>query len=186
MIKWNKIDYEEGNMRIVESNNMLKVHINYNEEYIKKLRAIGSGRWNPNSKCWVFPNDKLMDLRGLQTEIRNGNKQIIKESLRLKNHLIQKGYSPKTLKSYIGHFERYMSFVDGEVSKETVDRYILNLLTTKKVSHSYANQAINAIKAYLKITPELHSIVPQKITRPKKQRQLPKVLSKDEVKKYLR
>lgn len=170
-------------MRIVESNETLHVYID-EEENIKKLHTVGKSQWNPELKCWVFPSDKRMALKVLENEFkREKGVMFSKESMRLRNYLTQKGYSPKTLKSYIGHFERYIEFVDGNMSKETVDRYILYLLSEKKVSHSYANQAINAIKAYLKITPALKNIIPQKIVRPKKQKQLPKVLSKDEVKR---
>ena len=60
-----------------------------------------------------------------------------------------KGYSFKTKKSYMSHIKRVSSYINknlDEITNQDVRRYSLFLLGNRKVSHSYVNQAISAIK----------------------------------------
>lgn len=169
-------------MEIIEAEKELRVLIEYNQEYTKRLNQIGGGRWNPESRAWIFPVKKLKDLEKYQKELSPSN---LSEIMMLKNYLTQKGYSPKTHKSYLGHFELYFKFSKGDISKQTIDKYIIYLLEEKQVSHSYANQAINAIKSYLKSSGNLNEIIVDSIIRPKRESKLPKVMSMEEVKRVI-
>ncbi len=113
------------------------------------------------------------------------NEDYSSETTLLRNYLKQKGYSPKTLKSYTGHLERFLTFSKGEIDKNTINEYILYLLEEKQSSHSYANQSINALKAYICMKNKSREIVIDSILRPKKEHKLPKVMSKEEVKKVI-
>lgn len=98
-----------------------------------------------------------------------------------------KGYSNKTKKNYINHikaFQRYLNKNLENIIEEDVKAYLNYLLIDKKCSHSYANQAISSIKflnSYVLHKPALMIYV----NRPKKERKLPDVLSKEEVKRIL-
>jgi site-specific recombinase XerD len=77
---------------------------------------------------------------------------------------------------------RFLEYSKARDDFESVNSYLLYLLDFKGSSHTYANQAINAIKISLKIQGKSESDI-MTIVRPKKEKTLPKVLSQDEVKK---
>ena len=102
--------------------------------------------------------------------------------------LIQKRHSKNTEKVYINYFTDFCrKFGPGNIddlSKEKINAYISELIRERNISASQQNQRINAIKFYYekvlgreKEYYELH--------RPHKEQKLPKVLSKNEVKKIL-
>jgi len=113
--------------------------------------------------------------------------QWTKESQRkLIDALRLRGYSVKTIKAYEGQVARFFQFA-GEAkvawNSYVVQKYALYLLNQSRAT-SYVNQAISAVKFYL------HHIAGWKETdveyvRPKKDKQLPRVLSPDEVKRLL-
>lgn len=107
---------------------------------------------------------------------------IVKNTSKLREYLIRKGYSKKTIKSYVNHLNRFLEYSKGKDDFESINSYLLYLLDFKSSSHTYANQAINAIKISLKIQGKSESEI-MTIVRPKKEKTLPKVLSQDEVKK---
>jgi len=100
--------------------------------------------------------------------------------------LIQKRYSQNTQDIYCNYFKDFcMHFRKEELVNITtaqINSYILNLIKSKNISISQQNQRINAIKFYYekvlgrkKEYYELH--------RPRKESKLPKVLSKNEIKR---
>lgn len=100
----------------------------------------------------------------------------------VREFMVRKGYSTKTIKAYLGHLLRFFDYSLGKDDYKTVNRYLLDLLENQKLSHTYVNQAISAIKILLKIyNKELENEYIQ-IVRPFKEKKLPKVLSKPEVK----
>jgi len=111
------------------------------------------------------------------------------ENLRkFKELLIQKRYSDNTQRIYCNYFKDFYTYFKNEnlekISVDQINKYIFNLIKLKNISISQQNQRINAIKFYYekvlgrsKQYYELH--------RPNKEHKLPKVLSKNEVKKIL-
>ncbi|GAU77121.1 tyrosine-type recombinase/integrase [Fusibacter sp. 3D3] len=126
-------------------------------------------------KPWhVGKNEGLIKTKGLNEE----------DALeKVRRHLVQKGYSPKTIKTYINHIKRYVSYSTEVFSIDTANGYVMTLIEEKKCSHSYCNQAINAIKLYLKVNTNVREEAFLKLLRPKKERKLPKVMSQQEVKR---
>ncbi|WP_052326471.1 site-specific integrase [Halobacteroides halobius] len=60
-----------------------------------------------------------------------------------------KGYSPKTIAVYLSHVKSFIRFFDNNLDRITnkkVNKYLLYLLEERGLSHSFVNQAINAIK----------------------------------------
>lgn len=60
-----------------------------------------------------------------------------------------KGYSSLTINAYIGHTLRFFNYIKkkpDQVVNEDIEEYLLNILEKKRVSFSYVNQAVSAIK----------------------------------------
>lgn len=98
------------------------------------------------------------------------------------------GYSSNTQKTYL-HFLRLFSihFKNENIQiipKEKIESYIYDLIKTKNISYSAQSQFINAIKFYYEKVLEKPKTV-YNLTRPQRPKTLPKVMSKNEVKKIL-
>ena len=100
--------------------------------------------------------------------------------------LISKRYSNNTISIYCNYFRDFCNYFSKydlkTLTTETINKYILNLIESKQISVSQQNQRINAIKFYYEkvLNREKQYYA---LHRPKKEFKLPKVLSKNEVKK---
>jgi integrase/recombinase XerD len=99
-----------------------------------------------------------------------------------------KGYSEDTIKSYLGHVRLVEEYFNGRsvttLNDEDINDYLLYLLDEKNASHAYANQAISAIKfLYTHVLKKPIALI--SIQRPKKERKLPDILSRQEVRMIL-
>ena len=103
-----------------------------------------------------------------------------------KDLLIQKRYSQNTQDIYYSYFKDFcLYFIKKElvdITTTQINSYILDLIKSKNISISQQNQRINAIKFYYE---KILGKEKQYYTlyRPKKEHKLPKVLSKNEVKR---
>ncbi|WP_431087662.1 site-specific tyrosine recombinase/integron integrase [Paenibacillus sp. 8b26] len=104
----------------------------------------------------------------------------------LRDALVARGYSSKTIKAYISQTERFFADLQGaeaSINDAAVQKYALALLK-KGLSHAYVNQAISALKFYFR-----HVLKQPKsaaYVRPKKESKLPDVLSLNEVMRLLK
>ena len=102
----------------------------------------------------------------------------------VRNHLEEKRYSKRTTDSYLAHldlFFRYFHDKDPEeLDEKDISNFIEDYILKPGYSASYQNIMISAIKMYYSVcTPRrLHL---DSIERPRRNRSLPKVFSKEEV-----
>lgn len=99
-----------------------------------------------------------------------------------------KKYSNNTVKSYVSSFEEFINhFPDQEVDhlNEIDIRTYIQRLVQEKRSDSYINLAINSIKFYYEIVLGMPNRF-YMIERPRVSKKLPKVLSKEEVKRLIK
>ena len=98
--------------------------------------------------------------------------------------LILKQYSPRTIETYTIMLRLFLNYFNGRdvntLSDEEIREYLLYLLNKKKVSLSYQNQAINAIKYYYEqvLGRETKTYY---LARPRREIRYPTVLSEEEV-----
>ncbi|MES2513633.1 MAG: site-specific tyrosine recombinase/integron integrase [Bacteroidota bacterium] len=97
-------------------------------------------------------------------------------------------YSDNTVNTYTNAIRVFLSFYHlkavSDISNEDLITFNNDYILARKFSASYQNQVINAIKLFFKIV-ELKTMRPELIHRPKSPKQLPNVLSKEEVKAIL-
>ncbi len=107
-----------------------------------------------------------------------------------RNHqkMILKGFSANTISNYQSNLIQFFNYFETaeyrEITKEQIEGFVFYLITKYKISDQKQNQLINAIKCYYE-----HTLgMPREyynITRPKKSKDLPDVLSKEEVKNII-
>jgi integrase/recombinase XerD len=181
-------------VNISKRQNELIVSFNYSQERIAKLKSIKGHKWNVTEKIWTIPFTEenillLKDLfkneqKNLDIENNLRNKELYK---RMEEEIKLKGYSFKTKKSYMSHIKRFSSFINknlDEIENQDVRRYTLVLLESGKLSHSYVNQAISAIRFMCNEVLKQNRII-ETTCRPKKENKLPNVLSFQDVTKIL-
>ncbi len=93
-------------------------------------------------------------------------------------------YANNTAKTYITLFEKFINHFKGEalmsINENDIRSYLQQLIKEGK-SDSYINQMINAIKFYYEVVKGMPNRF-YSIERPRKQKKLPQVISKEEVK----
>jgi integrase/recombinase XerD len=188
---------EKGN------NEKIFIRFQYSKDIIKKIRTVNGRKWDPERKHWVIPFDEetLMilenmfkgevvlepSLREKVNLIRRNTNARAKILAKMDEELILRGYSISTRKNYLGHAKRFLGYHSKnyeQLTNNDLKSYLVYLLDQKSASHSFANQAISAIKFLFKNVLKIKGAdVP--IPRSKKQKKLPDILSNNEIYRIL-
>ncbi len=155
--------------------NNLELLKNYFGERISKIEQKLEINNKPTNDLKIRQNiDELPEL----------DENVKKEILDYKNWMEQKRYSESTISSYseaLCIFFRYFNKKkpDEIVNKDIID-FNINYIVRKKLSFSYQNQFVNAIKLFYKKIYN-HSIDIEEIERPRRAKKLPKVIAKHDI-----
>jgi len=105
-----------------------------------------------------------------------------------KNYMNYKRYSQNTIKTYSDALEVFFRFFQNKTienfTKEDLIQFNTEYILKKNLSASYQNQVINAIKLFYRNRFN-RTMEVDYIQRPRREKRLPNVLSKDEVKSIL-
>lgn len=107
--------------------------------------------------------------------------QLMHKVMKLKN------YSINTMKNYLSHVRNLINYYERDVddiSHDDITDYLLYLLEERCCSASYVNQAISAIQL-LYVDVLGRASVAVSLPRPKKEKKLPEILSRNEVLRIL-
>lgn len=107
---------------------------------------------------------------------------------KLEQEMTLRNFSPKTVKSYLYYNKELIRFANYKsplrISGQDIKDYLDFLISGGK-SRSTVDLAINALKFYYGSILERKFFVSNKIVRPKKEKTLPTVLSKKEIKRMI-
>jgi len=167
-------------------NNKVIIRLRYNQELIRKVKTISGRRWNPKGKYWEVPYDENL-ISKLQALF--GENLVIDPYfylMPLQKELSIRKYSRRTIKSYIRYNRDFLLFAGKkpeEIENEDIKKYLYHMVEKKKVATSTLNIIVNALKFYYGKVLKKKFIY--EVKRPKKDKKLPVVLSREEVKKIL-
>ena len=104
------------------------------------------------------------------------------------HYMLQRRYSPNSVKSYREALRVFLDFIEDKVPEE-ITNDDLELFNHERIiergfSSSYQNQVINAIKLFFE-TIQDKKLILEKLHRPRKEKKLPQVLSKKDVRRIL-
>ena len=156
---------------------------------------IPGSRWSASKKMWYtdcnarnlsMVKDLLKDYV-IQSEIEflSAEQEMLLKEFAEKMEV--KRYSPYTINTYSSFLKNYLLFIAKDpksVVPEDVKNFMNDLVISKKHGYSTQNQAINAIKYFHQHILKLELTIPA-LERPRKEKKLPNVLSKEEVKQIL-
>jgi len=186
----------------------LKIIFKFNHEFMNFLKRYPYHSWDSENKWWTIPySEKYLEEikqfseekgyklvieeepkgeQGLKriSELDVANYRKCPEEMRLKLQEIR--YSERTIKVYCSAFEEFINYhyryEVNKIDEQKVIEFLRYLVMERKVSTSYQNQSINAIKFYYeKVLGGQRKFY--FIDRPKKEKTLPTVLNEEEVKR---
>ena len=184
----------------------LRLIFGYAPELIKHIKSIPYHTWDSKNKWWGIPYSeqfleeikrKIAALNLLykfeeQKEETNKMQRIspfdipnyryCPEEYSLK--LLELRYSPKTIKTYVSLFQEFINYYPTQdlktIDEPSIIKFLRYLVIERKISTTYQNLSINAIKFYYeKVLGGQRKFY--FIDRPSKEKALPSVLSTEEV-----
>jgi len=106
----------------------------------------------------------------------------------VRRYLNENRYSSNTIESYIGLLELFFKYYNtrspAEIMESDISNFFHDYVVFNKYSASYQNQIISAIKLFYNLNGN-GQVNALKLGRPRRSRSLPKVFSKEEVKRIL-
>lgn len=187
-------------------NDRLKIICPFSKTIKDEIKQFPFKRWDGKNNWWTIPYSeyninklkKIIEDCGLTLnyEIEAKQNKIKPRRQRkdipnyrecpdeYKDKLQEIRYSPNTQQTYISHFEEFINFYNkydiDKITEPQIQAFLRYLNTERYVSDSYLNLAINAIKFYyekvLKGARKFYYL-----DRPKREKKLPVVLSKEEI-----
>ncbi|MDP2387878.1 MAG: site-specific integrase [Bacteroidota bacterium] len=183
-------------------------------ELISLIKKIANAKWSQTHSSWYVSNtgsilnalkQELEPLGVILTEsdkpisinpAQKKNETILPELdadkeqkiIQFKQWMRSKRYSESTIGTYTDALRIFLRFYSekpiSEISNNDIIVFNNDYILAKKLSPSFQNQVVNAIKLFFK-TVENKSIDMASVHRPKRDKLLPNVLSKEEVKLIL-
>ena len=202
-----KIRANENELLIIQTSaGRLRLILSYNVEFSRLIQEIPYCRWDSKNRWWSVPySDKIiqrlkeialgLDLQFRLEQEEQGNKgkprlnpfdvpnyRPCPEIYKLK--LRELRYSEHTIRSYTNLFEEFINYYHrfdiDRIDETMITAFLRYLVIERKVSISYQNQAINAIKFYYERVLGGQRKV-YLVDRPRSETKLPVVLSQEEV-----
>jgi integrase/recombinase XerD len=155
-------------------NNRLHVIFSYNENVTKFMKTIPYTRWDSKNKWWSTPYSESIKLQikteasiqnldfQYEEEVKDETKAVRITPYDIPNYrtcpdsfiekLQEMRYSPHTIQTYSSLFEEFINYYHrfdiSRIDEHQIIAFLRHLVTERKVSISYQNQSINAIKFY--------------------------------------
>jgi integrase/recombinase XerD len=166
-------------------------HLPFSAQFKKDVFTVLQGKaWLDYSSISTKENSDLPEIKNSQaaTTLPPLNSEQNEKIVQFERYLKSKRYSENTIKTYgdvIKVFLRYFQSKQLEdISNEDIIAFNNDYILANNYSSSYQNQFVNAVKLFFaKI--QHKQLNPELIHRPRTERKLPNVLSKEEVKAIL-
>ncbi|MBU6324245.1 MAG: tyrosine-type recombinase/integrase [Bacteroidetes bacterium] len=186
----------------------LRVQFPYDEQLICLVKKLEGGRWSRTWKGWLFEPraEKLQQITehlNAVTEVddtaavkaleqrdaaEHAAQHYASEKQRFCDWMRSKRYSDNTLRVYTDALDSFLRFISGkaltDLRQEDLIAYNNQYILARKLSSAYQNQVVNALKLFLRVN-ELAQWPAESLPRPRGEKKLPNVLSKQEVKRVL-
>jgi integrase/recombinase XerD len=168
----------------------IAVYFKKDADLIARIKQIDGARWSQTLIAWHLPDT---DENRIRFKLESASYFLpsvegIAQIEKFKQWLRSKRYSENTLATYCDALKSFLVFYKDkaieEIDNADVIVYNNEYILKNKLSASYQNQIVNAIKLYFSTIRET-KIEIDKIHRPKRSKVLPNVLSKEEVKLIL-
>ena len=178
--------------KLIKHNSEIRIAVYFekNQDLIARIKQITGARWSQQKIVWHLPDSPENRLRFNIKPMANSvpSTEAIAQIEKFKQWMRSKRYSESTISSYSETLKTFLIFYREKpvaaINNEDVIIYNNEYILKNKLSASYQNQTVNAIKLFFMTVRET-KIEVDKIHRPKRAKLLPNVLSKEEIKLIL-
>ncbi len=165
----------------------IAVYFEKKKDLIIRIKKLEDAQWSYSLGAWHLPNTEENLLRfKLENAVLKPEK--IEKVVQFSRWLTSKRYSDNTIKTYTEALKSFLLFYNTKPVEEITNNDIIvynnDYILKNKLSASYQNQIVNAVKLFFR-TIENKAMNEELIHRPKGEKKLPNVLSKEEVKLIL-
>lgn len=201
MANWN------AKLIVHRNENRIGIWADDNPYMNSEIRKFNDARWSKTLRCWHIPDTPFnrhrwnleLENLGSEEELKLERKKESERSNYVSKEIQQymkdfsyylksMRYTPNTIDVYSNALLSFLKFYSEKEIKELTNDdiivYVNEYIVKKKLSISYHNQVFNAIKIFFEKVCK-SKIETEKVYRPRKEKKLPNVLSKVEVKTIL-
>lgn len=168
----------------------IAVYFEKNADANKRIKALTDARWSASLKVWHLPDntDNRLKFKLHPLPENAGHEMHMQKKEQFTRWLKSKRYSDNTIKTYCDALFVFLRHLEHKpltaITNADVIDFNNDYILKNKLSASYQNQVINALKLFFKQV-QGATISTVEIHRPKKSHTLPNVLSKEEIKQLL-
>ncbi|MES2379603.1 MAG: site-specific tyrosine recombinase/integron integrase [Bacteroidota bacterium] len=166
----------------------IAIYFEKNAEWIARIKKLDGVRWSQTLKAWHLPDTEENRLRfklDLPIVLSDIHLQKIEQ---FKRWLSSKRYSANTIKTYSDALHTFLKYYHykpiEQITNEDVIGFNNDYILKNKFSSSFQNQVVNAVKLFYRQI-QGATINVELVHRPKREKLLPNVLSKEEIKAIL-
>ena len=157
-------------------------------ERIARIKLLEGSRWSATKGLWHLPDTEAYRLQ-FQLPPKIILNETHSEKITMFAHWLRsRRYSENTVKTYTEALRSFLLFYNEKAVSDINDQDIIifnnDYILRHHLSSSYQNQIVNAVKLFFR-TIDNKKLDPEIIHRPKREKLLPNVLSKEEVKQIL-
>lgn len=168
--------------------NRIAVYFEKNAEWITRFKKLADARWSNTLKAWHVPDNEENRLR-FKLELPIVLSEIhLQKIAQFKRWLSSKRYSGNTIKTYSDALHTFLKYYQHkpieQITNEDVIAFNNDYILKNNFSSSFQNQVVNGVKLFFKQI-QGATINVDLVHRPKREKLLPNVLSKEEVKEIL-
>lgn len=186
----------------------IRFGIPFKKELTQRLKIFKNWQYDKDTKIWTIKglDENMAELKKIFTaesceiivkevepkkKLRANIKTLSIEDINLikfTSEMKRLNYSIKTIATYEHCVKIFLSFYNGqrppEITHEQIKQFLIEIIERYNVSYAFQNQLINAIKLYYNLRWRTE-ISDDDLPRPKRNRYLPNILSKEEVQKII-
>jgi integrase/recombinase XerD len=161
----------------------------YNKADNEYVRSLLGSQWSSSLRAWhVQDNDYFRELFGIKKAESLLTNSTVKNIEAFKRWMTSRRYSENTIKTYSEALRTFLFYFNQKAAEDITNLDIIDYnndyIRKNNFSASFQNQTVNAIKLFFRSVRNT-KIDFEKIHRPKREKLLPNVLSKEEVKAIL-
>lgn len=168
----------------------IAIYFEKNPDWISRIKQQEGSRWSQTLGVWHLPDtyENRMKFQIAETPVKRPSAEGMEQIEKFKHWLLSRRYSDSTIITYTEALKSFLTFYNdkavAEINNDDVIRYNNEYILNNNLSGSFQNQIVSSIKLFFTTVRET-KIELDKIHRPKREKLLPNVLSKDEVKLIL-
>ncbi len=172
---------------VYKGQNRIAVEFPNREDLRERFKKLSGREYSWTLKVWHLPDtDKYRKMFGLPLHYQE---RLLVETVQKINQfsdwLKSKRYAENTIKTYVDCIKTFFDFFHEKsytaITNDDVIHFNNAYILERKLSSTYQNQFVNGLKLFYRIVESIKIDV-DLIHRPKTERKLPRVLSKEEVK----